>query len=137
MLYRDEISSFHDGLPVRVEGATLNKFMFLWQTAMGHEYKERLQQHTSQTDAAKGFGGKYGVQKDSQDKSAVDYTYQTRLQQHDSQKGQATLAASGGRVENRYSRRPDQMATLRSLFGWKKKKFDCKILRLKFVLQFG
>lgn len=29
---------------------------------------ERLSQHASQTDATKGFGGKFGVQKDRQDK---------------------------------------------------------------------
>ena len=46
-----------------------------------------LSKHASQTDAAKGFGGKYGVQKDRVDKSAVDWTYQEKLQQHQSQTG--------------------------------------------------
>ena len=54
---------------------------------MGHDYQAQLQKHASQTDAAKGFGGKYGVQKDRVDKSAVDWTYQEKLQQHASQTG--------------------------------------------------
>lgn len=39
---------------------------------MGWDYQAQLAQHESQTDAKKGFGGKYGVQKDRQDK--VCYT---------------------------------------------------------------
>lgn len=35
---------------------------------MGHEYQADLSKHASQTDAAKGFGGKYGVQQDRKDK---------------------------------------------------------------------
>ena len=35
---------------------------------MDYTYKEDLAKHHSQTDAAKGFGGKYGVQKDNVDK---------------------------------------------------------------------
>ena len=38
------------------------------QTAMDHDYHEKLSKHASQTDAAKGFGGKYGVQTDRKDK---------------------------------------------------------------------
>ena len=38
------------------------------QSAKGWDYHEKLQQHESQTDATKGFGGKYGVQKDRVDK---------------------------------------------------------------------
>lgn len=35
---------------------------------MGHSYVAEVEQHSSQTDAAKGFGGKFGVQKDRLDK---------------------------------------------------------------------
>lgn len=35
---------------------------------MGHDYEGKTEKHASQVDAAKGFGGKYGVQKDRQDK---------------------------------------------------------------------
>lgn len=35
---------------------------------MDFSYKENLSKHQSQTDAAKGFGGKFGVQKDKVDK---------------------------------------------------------------------
>ena len=38
-------------------------------------------------DYSKGFGGKYGVQKDGQDKSAVGWDHKEQLQQHPSQKG--------------------------------------------------
>ena len=55
--------------------------------AVGHDYRTDLHKHQSQTDAAKGFGGKFGVQKDRQDKAAVDFSYKEKLQQHASQKG--------------------------------------------------
>ena len=45
----------------------------LLQSALGWDYKSELSQHGSQTDAAKGFGGRYGVQKDRQDRSAGGY----------------------------------------------------------------
>ena len=38
------------------------------QSAAGWDYQAQLAQHESQTDAKKGFGGKYGVQADRQDK---------------------------------------------------------------------
>lgn len=38
------------------------------QSAVGSEYQADLAKHASQTDAAKGFGGKYGVQADRKDK---------------------------------------------------------------------
>lgn len=38
------------------------------KSAVGHSYQADLAKHKSQTDAAKGFGGKYGVQKDRVDK---------------------------------------------------------------------
>ena len=39
------------------------------------------------TDYATGFGGKYGVQKDHVDESAVGYDYRADLSKHESQKG--------------------------------------------------
>ncbi len=41
-------------------------FLFL-QSALGWDYQAGLSKHESQTDAAKGFGGRYGVQTDRQD----------------------------------------------------------------------
>lgn len=38
------------------------------QSALGWDYQAELAKHGSQTDASKGFGGKYGVQKDLKDK---------------------------------------------------------------------
>ena len=38
------------------------------QSALGWDYQAQLAKHGSQTDAAKGFGGKFGVQKDHKDK---------------------------------------------------------------------
>lgn len=43
-------------------------FIFFYQSAVGSNYVANVEKHSSQTDAAKGFGGKYGVQKDRQDK---------------------------------------------------------------------
>ena len=40
----------------------------IFQSAVGFEHQSELSKHTSQTDAAKGFGGKFGVQKDRVDK---------------------------------------------------------------------
>ena len=38
-------------------------------------------------DYSTGFGGKYGVQTDRVDKSAVGYDHKEKLGQHESQKG--------------------------------------------------
>ena len=40
----------------------------LTQAAVGADYQADLSKHGSQTDAAKGFGGKFGVQSDRKDK---------------------------------------------------------------------
>lgn len=39
------------------------------------------------SDYKQGFGGKFGVQKDRQDKSAVGYDSHNDLQKHESQMG--------------------------------------------------
>ena len=44
----------------------------LLQSAVGWEYQTELSKHGSQTDAAKGFGGRYGVQTDRQDEVSFD-----------------------------------------------------------------
>ena len=46
--------------------------------------------HTSQTDSKKGFGGKFGVDSDRVDKSAVGWEYQEKLSKHGSQKDYST-----------------------------------------------
>ena len=49
----------------------MSKSLFLLtllQSAVGWDHQEKLAQHNSQTDHAKGFGGKFGVQKDRVDK---------------------------------------------------------------------
>lgn len=38
-------------------------------------------------DYSKGFGGKYGVDKEKVDKSAVGFEYQGKTEKHESQKG--------------------------------------------------
>lgn len=40
-------------------------------------------------DYAKGFGGKYGVEKEKVDKAAVGYDYRGETEKHQSQKGEA------------------------------------------------
>lgn len=39
----------------------------LLKSAKGWDHQTELSKHESQTDAAKGFGGKFGVQKEKQD----------------------------------------------------------------------
>uniref|UniRef100_A0A8C9FCK5 Hematopoietic lineage cell-specific protein n=1 Tax=Pavo cristatus TaxID=9049 RepID=A0A8C9FCK5_PAVCR len=84
------------------------------QCAVGHEYVADVGKHSSQTDAAQGFGGKYGVQRDRADKvsphctppsdyskgfggrygverdkvdkAAVGFDYKSQAEKHDSQK---------------------------------------------------
>ena len=59
----------------------------LFQGAVGHDYHSKLAAHASQLDAAKGFGGKYGVQKDRVDKSALGWDHLEKLGVHASQTG--------------------------------------------------
>lgn len=42
-------------------------------------------------DYSRGFGGKYGVDKDKVDKSAVGFEYQGKTEKHESQKGASLL----------------------------------------------
>jgi hypothetical protein len=44
-------------------------------------------------DYSKGFGGKYGVQTDRKDQSAVGYEHQEKLEKHESQKGDFLLSS--------------------------------------------
>lgn len=59
-----------------IESLSLNiqakRFLFfLFQSAVGHDYHAKLQKHASQEDYSKGFGGRYGIEKDRQDKVCV------------------------------------------------------------------
>lgn len=38
------------------------------QSAVGHDYVAKVEKHESQRDYSTGFGGKFGVQSDRQDK---------------------------------------------------------------------
>ena len=51
---------------------TCHAVLCLLQSAVGWEYQTELSKHGSQTDAAKGFGGRYGVQTDRQDEVNLD-----------------------------------------------------------------
>lgn len=42
-------------------------------------------------DYSKGFGGKYGVEKEKVDKAALGYDYKGETEKHQSQKGEETL----------------------------------------------
>lgn len=44
-------------------------------------------------DYSSGFGGRYGVQADRVDKSAMGFDYQAKTEKHESQKGRSSLAA--------------------------------------------
>lgn len=50
------------------------------------KFKEEFT-HVSQIDAKKGFGGKFGVETDRVDKSAVGWEHNEKLEKHASQKG--------------------------------------------------
>lgn len=45
-------------------------------------------------DYSSGFGGKYGVQADRVDKSAVGFDYQGKTEKHESQRGQSSPRGS-------------------------------------------
>lgn len=47
-------------------------------------------------DYVKGFGGKFGVQTDRQDKCALGWDHQEKLHLHESQKGAFTLCSPRG-----------------------------------------
>ena len=47
-------------------------------------------------DYAKGFGGKYGIQKDRQDESAAGWDHHEKVEKHASQKGIFSLFESMG-----------------------------------------
>ena len=59
---------------------------------MSHEHIEKVEKHASQVDAAKGFGGKYGVESDRVDKSAVSWAHKEEAQKHASQHGNSELS---------------------------------------------
>lgn len=43
--------------------------------------------HLLSSDYSKGFGGKYGVEKEKVDKAALGYDYKAETEKHQSQKG--------------------------------------------------
>lgn len=45
-------------------------------------------------DYSRGFGGKYGIDKDKVDKSAVGFEYQGKTEKHESQKGDSRGVSS-------------------------------------------
>ena len=59
-----------DVYAIEIEESFVNydQGVFIFQSAVGFEHQSELSKHGSQTDAAKGFGGKFGVQKDRVDK---------------------------------------------------------------------
>lgn len=83
------------------------------KAAVGYEYRGETEKHQSQTgdlnvkllllltqmilyftrfcasrsDYSKGFGGKYGVEKEKVDKSALGFDYKGETEKHQSQKG--------------------------------------------------
>lgn len=64
------------------------------KSAMGHEYIGKVEKHASQKDYSEGFGGKFGIQTDRVDKSAVGFDYKSKLMHHDSQ---TTSGGFGGK----------------------------------------
>lgn len=58
------------------------------QSAESHEYIGKVEKHASQKDYVSGFGGKFGVQSDRQDRSAVGWDHLEKVEKHESQKGE-------------------------------------------------
>ena len=79
---------------------------------MGFEYQGKTEKHESQKDYVKGFGGKFGVQTDRQDKCALGWDHQEKLQLHESQKDYAK--GFGGKYGVQKDRM-DKNAALRDL----------------------
>lgn len=50
-------------------------------------------------DYSKGFGGKFGVEKEKVDKAALGYDYKAETEKHQSQKGASTLAPAYSRCQ--------------------------------------
>ena len=48
--------------------------------------------HLPLSDYSKGFGGKYGVEKEKVDKAAMGYDYKGETEKHQSQKGDPSMA---------------------------------------------
>lgn len=53
-------------------------------------------------DYSKGFGGKFGVETDKVDKSALGFEYQGKTERHESQKGERTLDSQSSSVQRTY-----------------------------------
>lgn len=49
------------------------------------------------TDYSRGFGGRYGVEKDKRDKAALGYDYKGETEKHESQRGE--LGLEGGKSQ--------------------------------------
>ena len=54
----------------------------------------QVDKHNSQKDYKTGFGGKFGVQSDRVDKSAVGWEHVEKVDKHNSQKGESALDPS-------------------------------------------
>ena len=57
------------------------------QSALGWDHIEKVEKHDSQKDYKTGFGGKFGVQQGSMDKSALGWEHVEKVEKHESQKG--------------------------------------------------
>ena len=72
---------------VRTAGAIdMNEF----RADVQRENLEVTKRKVSDIDQARGFGGKFGIEEDRMDKSAVGHDYQVKLEKHASQKDYAT-----------------------------------------------
>lgn len=68
-----------------------NNLLFIFKSAVSWDHKEKIEKHVSQKDYTSGFGGKFGVQKDRQDKSAVGWDHVEKIEKHESQKGKPAI----------------------------------------------
>ena len=59
----------------------------MWLSPLIWVFNTRLFFNLVTADYVKGFGGKFGVQKDRVDKSALGWDYQEKVEKHESQTG--------------------------------------------------
>lgn len=97
------------------------------KAALGYDYKGQTDKHQSQkgepaplrspplnvlfrpalvsrSDYSKGFGGKFGVEREKVDKAALGYDYRSETEKHQSQKGEATLGVRSSDLESNTDR---------------------------------
>lgn len=104
----DEIDQRWGG--ARRTAGSINMNELIDEVRKDHQILRDKFSHPSQRDHSEGFGGKFGVQRDRVDKSAVDYDYHEKLSKHTSQEirkvvtsTSSSLLSQGGSDRNGFT----------------------------------